>query len=510
MANVQTAIPFKVVPAREERRQQFAKEGWWYPVPITKFSSNWLYKGEHRLDAGYYADDVIAALHTVNDCRFPLSEVEYMTESIFYPTRFKRIWASRDQGVPFIGGTEILHLRPDPKFISASQTVNLSSLFVEEGYILITRSGSTGRAVFANKTITSYAISEHVIRVVPLSDTLPGYLYAFLASTIGQTLINRNTFGSTVPEIEPHHIASIPVPIVPEPVQQAIHNEVVKAYAIRDEANDLLDEADEKLHRELGLPRFDESLVKYLPPPPCPKTNRPGISHPRAFTVRASELSERLDSSYHVPAARTAVELLQKGKYASVQLENLTEDIFMPPTYKRIYVSRQHGEPILSGSNLFQIHPYDLQFISPKAFKRPSVEAYRVITGWVLVTGRGTTGKAVLVSNGWHGWLASHNILRIVPKLATNPGYLLSFLLSRYGTVQMEAKNIGSVVDVLTPEDLATIWVPNAPNDIQSAIGELVVSAFEKKDEANAIEEAAIRRLETALQKSDPYPPPKT
>ena len=106
------------------------------------------------------------------------------------------------------------------------------------------------------------------------------------------------------------------------------------------------------------------------------------------------------------------------------------------------------------------------------------------------------TGDRRIVSDGWDGWLASHNILRILPKPFVNSGYILAFLLSQYGILQMKSKNLGAVVDVLTPENLAEIWVPNAPLDVQQAIGEKVVMAYEKKDEANTVEDAAIRRIE--------------
>lgn len=65
----------------------------------------------------------------------------------------------------------------------------------------------------------------------------------------------------------------------------------------------------------------------------------------------------------------------------------------------------------------------------------------------------------------------------------------------------MTAKIYGAVVDELTEEDTESVWISKAPMEIQTEIGDLVVNAFEKKDEASVIEEAAIRRVEDALQK---------
>jgi len=56
-------------------------------------------------------------------------------------------------------------------------------------------------------------------------------------------------------------------------------------------------------------------------------------------------------------------------------------------------------------------------------------------------------------------------------------------------------------VDELTENDTAAILVPDAPSDVQERIGALVVQAFEKKEEANQIEEHAIRALEKTITK---------
>lgn len=59
--------------------------------------------------------------------------------------------------------------------------------------------------------------------------------------------------------------------------------------------------------------------------------------------------------------------------------------------------------------------------------------------------------------------------------------------------------SFGSVVDHIEIPNIESVFIPNASKDIQIKIGKLVVSAFEKKDEANAIEAAAILKLEELL-----------
>jgi type I restriction enzyme S subunit len=329
-----------------------------------------------------------------------------------------------------------------------------------------------------------------------------GYLYAYLSSWIGQALISKDQYGSAIKHLEPHHLAGVPVPLLPEEIQAEIHAKIMRAYALRDEANALLDEADELLHEKLCLPRFDESLVPYLPLPTMPRlpANRPEMPHPKAFSIMASELEERFDASFHVPVAKTAIALLGKSNYQPVQLGRITTDIIVAPRFKRIYVPKEYGIPFLQGSHLPQIRPYDLKYLSRT--KQKGIERWIIRAGWVLVTCSGTIGRVGLVSSYMDRWAASQHLLRIIPNNEQGlPGYIAAFLMTPYGQHQLTAKIYGSVVDELTEEDTRAVWIPNAPLEIQAQIGERVVKAFELKDEASDVEERAICKVEEILQK---------
>ncbi|MDT8898261.1 restriction endonuclease subunit S [Thermanaerothrix sp. 4228-RoL] len=489
---------------REERRQQFIESGWWVSIPLATIPAHWLYQGENRLDGGYYTAEANAAFRAVNDCGFEVQVLEKVTAPIWYPGRFKRIYAkSPTDGTPFLTASEMLQFRPTSTEYLANNTSAVDICKVQNGWILVTRSGTVGRCVIVGKRLGKFAITDDAIRVqakgVPV-----GYLYAYLSSWIGQVLISKDQYGSAIKHLEPHHLANVPVPLPPEEIQAEIHAEIMRAYALRDEANELLDEADRLLHEKLGLPVFDESLVPYLPAPsaPCLPTNRPEMPHPKAFSIRASELADRFDASFHVPIARTAVKLLRDGLYEPVQLGSIADDIIVAPRFKRIYVPKEYGVPFLQGSHLPQMRPYDLKYLSRT--KQTNLERWIIHKGWVLVTCSGTIGRVGLVSSYMDKWAASQHLLRIVPDYHQgHPGYIAAFLMTPYGQHQLTAKIYGGVVDELTEEDTRAVWIPNAPLEIQREIGERVVQAFEKKDEASAIEEAAIRKVENLLQKRE-------
>ena len=454
-------------------------------------SAHWLTEDDCRLDASFYADEVIAARRIIQESGFEIRLLgdTSMTKEIFNLSRFKRIYTNDPtKGYPYLSASEALMFRPQSdRWIARDKAPKQAErYFAKDGWLLVTCSGAVGRCVLVTKRLEHFFLTHDLIRINPL---LPaGYLYAFLSSWIGQALMVKEQYGMTVTHIEPQHLARLPVPLLPAALQQEIHEQIMQAYQLRDEANDLLDKADELLHAELGLPRFDESRVPYLF----------GSSKPKAFTVKAAELEGRLDASFHIPIAKAVVEQLRKGKYPLVRLGEVATRIFIPPRFKRIYVSPEYGVPFLQGSHIPMMKPYDLKYLSRRA--HTDLSLWIIEEGWVLVTCSGTIGRVALVSKALNRWAASQHIERIIPNpQRAHAGYLAAFLMTPYGQHQLTSKIYGGVVDELTEDDTAAVWLPNAPLEVQQCIGTLVVQAFEKKEEANAIEDRAIARLENIL-----------
>jgi type I restriction enzyme S subunit len=490
---------FKGASTQEERRQTFVESGWLVSIPLSIVSSHWLLRGEQRLDGEYYAAGAVSALRAIHDGNFEIRTVQEITKPVYYPGRFKRIYAKTiTDGMPFLTASEMLHFRPASNEFLANSTNYIDACKVQAGLILVTRSGTVGRCVVVGKRLSNFAITDDALRV-QVSLIPAGYLYAYFMSWVGQALITKDQYGSAIKHLEPHHLANVPVPLLPDGDQEIINNEIMRAYGLRDEANALLDEADELLHRELDLPRFNETQASYLP------TKSAGsmpfeMPHPKPFSIPASDLEERLDASFHNPIARLAVHILKSGKYQLTQLSKVTNDIVVAPRFKRIYVAKEYGVPFLQGSHLPQMRPNDLKYLSSTQQSR--LERWIVRKGWVLVTCSGTIGRVGLVSSRLDKWAASQHLLRILPDYTKgHPGYITAFLMTPYGQHQVIAKTYGGIVDEITAEDTGKIWIPDVPMDIQTKIGNIVVTAFEKKDEANATEEAAIKRLEMVLEK---------
>ncbi len=244
-------------------------------------------------------------------------------------------------------------------------------LRVSKDWILITCSGTVGRTIISNSEIAKCILSHDIIRVIPKTKEHLGFLYAYLNTWIGQAFLTKDQYGATVKHIEPHHVANIPIPRIPD-LEEEINQKILQAHKIREEAQELLLKAEEMIYSKLGLPKIDEDDVEYF-----------GGEIGRlvkAFEVKASELDYRLDASYHVPILRLIKQNLREqeseGKFELKKLKDVCNDIFIPPRFKRPYVKTpSEGIPFLSGSHLIEIKPLDVKYLWNKYKK---IDSYKV------------------------------------------------------------------------------------------------------------------------------------
>lgn len=159
---------------------------------------------------------------------------------IFYPGRHKRNYVEESpESVAFYSGTQILQIRPFDLKYQPRNYEPAAKHYVHKDWILITRSGSTGRVVMVTDTIAETMVSEHVIRVI-CDDKLidPYYVYAYLSTEkIGKVLLEKGIYASVVDHITPEFVSTIPIPRLSPEKEKEIANKVREAERKRDEAN---------------------------------------------------------------------------------------------------------------------------------------------------------------------------------------------------------------------------------------------------------------------------------
>jgi len=209
-----------------------------------------------RFDASYYNPRAAHAIETLKRSGLTIKPLGEVTQRIFIPPRFKRIYVGPDQGIPFLQGSHVVHFQPaDLKYVSKTAHKDLGPWLIHSGWLLVTRSGTIGRVTIAADRWDGWAASEHIMRVVPdpASPCLPGYIYAFLNSPIGQAQLTARIYGAVVDEITEDHGRGvlIPVPTTAAEVAQVktINDQALKAIMRLSEAAKLADESVQAIDR---------------------------------------------------------------------------------------------------------------------------------------------------------------------------------------------------------------------------------------------------------------------
>jgi len=196
----------------------------------------------NRLDASYHSAisrEITRYLRNEVGVKLVRLEDSGLAKDVILPGRFKRVYVGDEFGVPFIGGKEILSL--DPR---TGKNLSLTShgprikeqLKIKQNQVLITCSGTIGKVSIAPKHWEGWAASQHIIRIEPQNSDKAALLYLWLSSPHGRNLIQQQTYGSVVNEIDSSHVKDILVPELPNTVTSKLAKLVLDANDMRTEA----------------------------------------------------------------------------------------------------------------------------------------------------------------------------------------------------------------------------------------------------------------------------------
>ncbi len=461
---------------------------------ITKTgSSAWFAETGVRLDASYHLSEARQAKTLIDKSPLGSLTLRDATKTVFLGGRFTRVYVTDPaKGYPYLTASDMIKSDPfSASYLSKVHTKNLGKLALKKDWILLSCSGSIGRTVYTNELFEGQVGTHDLIRIVPNSDKLPGgYVYAFLSSTYGFALLTQGTYGGVIQHIEPHHIAHLPIPILPDAEQQAIHTAIETAARLRVEANKLLGEAEHSFLDNLGL---DADTYKRLTAASERDTAAEFVvssTSMSALTIRSRNYAERLSE---IVAALTV------GKHD--QLVNvLQREPYYTGRFKRLASSSSSAVELYSQSDLFALKPQG-QMISPRTV--PTSGKVLTEKGSILVAGVGTLGeneifgRAKFVWGYLEGKLVAQHIIRFEPnEEVIDPGYLFAVINSKLWFRIFRSSVCGTNLLGFIVPMLNQMPIPRFDKMIEDAIGENVKTAYEKMTEANQFETTAIARVE--------------
>jgi hypothetical protein len=415
---------------------------------------------------------------------------------IYNGPQFRRNYVSDpEHGVPFLGSVDMLEadLTNTPLLLSKdAKSSKLAYLEVEPGMTLISCAGQVlGRVFYARPDMRGFWSSQDLIKVVADPNRIsPGYLHAFLKSRFGIPTITSRSYGSSIPHLEPVHIADLPVPRFDRRTEEEIHGYVQAAADLRAQFQAGVTAATRDLFESAGLlelldlrwhnqPRDIGFCVKNLTSTTLRALN---------LAPRAQQICEKLASVPHRALGKICADgQLSRG--------NRFPRIDSGPEYGYLLIGQRQGPWLRPEGRWIAVNPAELDDI------RAQDES-------VLIASQGTLGenevfcRSIFVTGRWQReYVYSEHFLRVVSGDQDFPGaYLFAFLRSEAAFRIFRSMSAGSKQQDIHEELRRQIPVPECTPADRERIAEIVRQAYLWRDEADELEDRAQELLDVAVR----------
>lgn len=446
-----------------------------------------------RLEASVFDVEAKHARATVEQGKYPIKMIGGANgySHSYVCGRFKRIWVEKSD-LPIFQPSSIVDIYPAPDgYISHKTQTNIDALRVHAGQVLMTCSGTIGKLSYVSKTLDNQIFSHDLLRINTNDPIDAGYVYTYLKSETGNKILLTNKYGAVITHIEPEHLATVPIPDAPKEIKAQINDLIVRSYQLRDESNELLDEATKLFVQELRLPDIQDFDVALL-------RKKAGVD---TFSVKLSETENRVDASYHVPIINAITEHLKQyaAEVTTIGDKRISKDVLLPPRFARVYVEEGYGSVLIGGKQINELDPSGKKYLSRSKHK-DLMKKLEISQNTILITRSGTIGKVVLAPKHWEHWIPSDHIIRIVPANNEIAGFLSVFLSSVYGYQLITRYTYGSVVDEIDDAHVSSIPVPLLKSQkVQRRINDLALEANDKRYEAYLLEQQALKIVDKEI-----------
>lgn len=466
------------------------------PLKYTFVKVSDVYRNRICLNASAYNLEAISAIAQIKNNRFGFvnlwSENGLVGEAYHRP-RFKRIYVDY-KAIPFYQPSSITEVYPRPsRYISQYTPTDLEQLKVKKDMLLMTISGTIGKITIAGKKIDNQIFSHDLLRLQGKGEYDTGYIYAYFLTEAGQHILQSNNYGAVIKHIEPEHFKTIIIPNAPESLKKNIHQLVMESYRLRDDSNDLIDQAEQLLIETLKLPPIEELENQQFD-----KT-----VDLQNFSTKLSELRLRLDASFHLPQTRSLLNIINQNvqKITTIGDTNVSKQIILPGRFKRVYVNKEHGIPFFGGKQLLSLNPVDIKYLSLHHHNDRIKKQLFLKENMIAITCSGTIGKVNIIPRHWENWTLNQHVMRIVPAHKNIAGYIYCWLNTEYGYHLIKRHTYGSVVDEVDAKQLSEVEIPILKDqNKQQRINDLVLQANQLRYQAHLKEQEAISKMEDIIK----------
>ena len=165
--------------------------------------------------------------------------------------------------VPYLTANAALELRRftikwlDEAKANERQKQCINMLKIQEGDILISRSGTIGKVTYATKDLAkNYIVSDDLVRIRVKDANLRAYLLAYFTSATALSLMLLDEYGSVQQHLQPRHIQEM---LIPVPDDWSLAKDMIDAGNMFIKAMEDMSKADKKIRTQ----GFDDLIKEY-------------------------------------------------------------------------------------------------------------------------------------------------------------------------------------------------------------------------------------------------------
>jgi len=195
----------------------------------------------------------------------------------------------------------------------------------------------------------------------------------------------------------------------------------------------------------------------------------------------------RLDAGHYDRLTAEAVRELKKSKYPLKRLSELAA-VNLPGQFSRIWAKdKDYGLPYINATDLMSLISLGTLGDKIRYLSRETdvdIDALIIREGWILLTCSGTIGRVFYVSKRLDGWAATHDLIRIIPKVGIPIGFLLIYLSSPLAQKQILGHTHGGQIDHVTHHQIGNILIPVLPKDKMIDIHKRTMRAINMREKS--------------------------
>lgn len=414
----------------------------------------------------------------------PKVDKNYYTDSSGIP--FLRVQNVKSEGIDLV----------DVKFIKKEvHDGMLKHAQLKKDDLVLTITGRIGSVAVVpdnfdgniNQHSVRFQLKPHIANIT----INPRYVAVFLNTAFGQSLSFREVTGGTRPALDYKAVKSLQIILPPPNLQNHIASFMRSAYTQKkqkeQEADDLLVSINDYVLSELGIkiPEIEEKkcFVVYSGETSCLRID------PFFYKNHYKVIDDQLNQSSNVKRLAELLQLIDSGSRPKGGVGKIPSGVLS-----------FGGEHI---NNQCEVEIKTPRYI-PHEFHSLHIGTETQLNDLLLVKDGATTGKIGIVSNTAHvGQNINEHLFLLRAKEGVNSIYLLNYLSSSFGKLQIQREITGATVTGITRDVVKRLKIilPDLAKqtEIANRITEIRSNVKRLQQEADAVVEQAKERVEQIL-----------